>query len=159
MCDYSLMEYPNRLALEGEPLVVHRFQSGSLGLATAHESPAVDLSSARANTLWATLKEFFSPPLPALKPAVCIPHGAGLILHDIPAKVQKELAIAETEEVTFVQLTAMANFYRDAVRFRSGATIRIQDLLEGQRVTVVDLGYGKAEEIGTWPVGDLLPLR
>ena len=37
MCDYSLMEYPNRLATEGEVLAVYRFRSGSLGLASLAE--------------------------------------------------------------------------------------------------------------------------
>jgi len=39
MCDYSLACFPNRLAVEGEQLVVHRFQTGALGLA----SPCPDL--------------------------------------------------------------------------------------------------------------------
>jgi hypothetical protein len=34
MCDYSLMHYPNRLAVNGDELVVHRFLSGSIGLAS-----------------------------------------------------------------------------------------------------------------------------
>ncbi len=34
MCDYSLMAVPNRLAQEGEELVMHRFPTGSLGLAS-----------------------------------------------------------------------------------------------------------------------------
>ena len=34
MCDYSLTGIPNRLAVEGEELVVHRFRTGSLGLAS-----------------------------------------------------------------------------------------------------------------------------
>ncbi len=32
MCDYSLMRFPNRLAVVGEDLVVHRFPANSLGL-------------------------------------------------------------------------------------------------------------------------------
>jgi hypothetical protein len=34
MCDYSLAGIPNRLAVEGEELVVHRFTMGPLGLAS-----------------------------------------------------------------------------------------------------------------------------
>ena len=33
MCDYSLAHFPNRLAVEGEQLVVHRFATRTLGLA------------------------------------------------------------------------------------------------------------------------------
>jgi hypothetical protein len=32
MCDYSLMMVRSRLAVEGEELVAHRFQSGTVGL-------------------------------------------------------------------------------------------------------------------------------
>jgi len=32
MCDYSLAEFPSRLAEEGNILVVHRFPSGTKGL-------------------------------------------------------------------------------------------------------------------------------
>ena len=34
MCDYSLMSIPNRLASVGEELVVHRFETGAIGLAS-----------------------------------------------------------------------------------------------------------------------------
>jgi hypothetical protein len=33
MCDCALMGVPNRIAVEGEQLVVHRFRNGLLGLA------------------------------------------------------------------------------------------------------------------------------
>jgi len=35
MCDYSLAHFPNRLAVEGEQLVVHRFGARTLGLTPA----------------------------------------------------------------------------------------------------------------------------
>ena len=31
MCDYSLMAIPNRLAVSGEELLVHKFEEGSVG--------------------------------------------------------------------------------------------------------------------------------
>src|ERR1017187_1728005 len=37
MCDYSLYEFPNRLAREGEELVTYRFPLGSLGLVSPVE--------------------------------------------------------------------------------------------------------------------------
>jgi hypothetical protein len=36
MCDYSLA-IPNRLAASGKELIVHRFEAGSVGLASALE--------------------------------------------------------------------------------------------------------------------------
>ena len=35
MCDYSLMMVPNRLAIEGEELVAHSFQSGTTGFVSS----------------------------------------------------------------------------------------------------------------------------
>jgi hypothetical protein len=47
--------------------------------------------------------------------------------------------------VTFTQITAAANTYRDAVRFTNGREVRLQELREGQRVRVLDLSA--AEEL------------
>jgi hypothetical protein len=67
MCDYSLAGIPNRLAEEGERLMVCRFSAGSIGLTS-------DAS------LWRSLfKE---------TPAVCVPPGARLLLRDIPRDLQ-----------------------------------------------------------------------
>ena len=64
MCDYSLAYFPNRLAVEGEQLVVHRFPCGTLGLASSRR------------TLWQRL-------FPSGVPAVCVPPGARLRIEDI----------------------------------------------------------------------------
>jgi hypothetical protein len=40
MCEYSLMAYSNRIATTGEELVVHRFDTGTVGLASASELDA-----------------------------------------------------------------------------------------------------------------------
>ena len=40
MCDYSLMSLPNRLAVCGDELIVHRFELGAIGLASAAANPA-----------------------------------------------------------------------------------------------------------------------
>jgi hypothetical protein len=47
MCDYALMGVPNRLATEGEDLLVHRFRTRSIGLtASPISSPATCSSEA-----------------------------------------------------------------------------------------------------------------
>ena len=121
MCDYSLAGIPNRLAVEGEQLVVHRFCTGSLGLA----SPC-------------------SPLLSKETPAVCIPPGARLRLRDIPQALR--LGLNATEEVTFVQLSAEAYQYRDAVRFQNGREILLQRLGCGQQVEVLSLASSDIPE-------------
>ena len=146
MCDYSLMAVPNRLAQEGEDLVAHRFPTGSLGLA----SPA-DLTRAAQPAIearrgfWSTVRAFFNPPRTEPVPAVCIPPGARLHLQDIPARLQHDFCVGPEEDVTFTQISAAVNSYRDAVRFPNGREVRLQELREGQRVRVLDLSA--AEEL------------
>jgi len=123
MCDYSLAGIPNRLAVEGEQLVVHQFSTGSLGLA----SPCSSLLSEET-------------------PAVCIPPGARLRLRDIPQDLQLRFGLSEIEEVTFVQQSAEAYQYRDAVRLQNGREILLQKLDCGQQVEVLSLASGDIPE-------------
>jgi hypothetical protein len=74
MCDYSLARFPNRLAVEGEQLMVHRFATRTLGLAPARPG-------------W---KQFL---LHSGLPAVCVPPGARLRLYDIPEDLQWRLGV------------------------------------------------------------------
>ena len=120
MCDYSLAGLPNRLAAEGEKLVVHRFSTGSLGLT----SPKTHLAR-----LWSSCDT----------PAICVPPGARLLLRNIPEESQQRFGVGAIEEVTFVQLSARAYEYRDAVRFRDGREVLLQWLKCGQQVEVLSL--------------------
>lgn len=146
MCDYSLMNVPNRLAREGEDLVAHRFPTGSLGLASPCEvkRPA-PMRMVRQGGWWNRIREFFNPPVMEPVAAVCIPPGARLKLQDIPLRMQQEFGVGPVEEVVFTQITAAANSYRDAVRFSTGREVRLQELREGQRMKVLDLSM--AEEL------------
>jgi hypothetical protein len=138
------MNVPNRLAREGEELVSHRFPTGSLGLASPCDLRRIaDAPSPARRSFWQTLRDFFNPPKTEPVPAVCIPPGARLRLGDIPARLQHELNVGSVEEVTFTQLTAAVNSYRDAVRFPNGREVRLQELREGQRITVLDLSLAE----------------
>jgi len=66
-------------------------------------------------------------------------------LLDIPARLQQDLGVGPCEAVTFTQISAAVNSYRDAVRFSNGREVRLQELREGQRVRVLDLSL--AEEL------------
>jgi hypothetical protein len=153
MCDYSLMAVPNRLAVSGEDLVVHRFEAGSVaGLA----SPC-DLRNRQAyrkaprHGFWARLKDFFEPPPAPAIAAVCIPPGARLLVQDIPARLRREYGFREeAEEVVFTQVTAAVNTFRDAIRFQNGVELLLQSLDSGQRVRVLDLS--SAEDQYPYPV-------
>ena len=145
MCDYSLMVVPNRLAREGEELVAHQFPTGSLGLASPADLRRAACPRPVAKSFWSAFRTFFNPPSSAPVPAVCIPPGARLQLQDIPVRLQREFGVGPVEVVTFTQISAVVNSYRDAVRFANGREVRLQELREGQRVRVVDLSG--AEEL------------
>jgi len=146
MCDYSLMAVPNRLATEGEELVAHRFPTGSLGLASPSDIKRLACPAPAARRgFWCAMRDFFNPPKTEPVAAVCIPPGARLLLQDIPVRLQHEIGVGSTEQVTFTQITASVNSYRDAVRFPNGREVRLQELREGQRVKVLDLSV--AEEL------------
>ena len=147
MCDYSLHLFPNRLSVEGEEFIVHRFGGASLGLASPSDLPAAKCSSP---SRWARFKSWFQRPMFEMDermPAVYIPPGASLMLRDIPKTLQRELGVGEVEPVTFTQTSAEVNTYRDAIRFHNGGQILLQRLCEGQRVTVVSLSPAVEESI------------
>ena len=126
MCDYSLAGIPNRLAAEGEQLTVYPFSTGALGLTSPSASR------------W----RFWSKQTPA----VCVPPGARLLLRNIPKDQQRQFDVRATEEVTFVQLSAEAYQYRDAVQFRNGREVLLQRLKCGQRVEVLSLFSDEGRE-------------
>jgi len=147
MCDYSLHLFPNRLGAEGEELVVHRFGGASLGLASPSDLPVP--ASTCGLSRWAQFKAWFQRPLFEVDkaiPAVCVPPGAALILRDIPKSLQRELSVTEIEPVTFTQVSADVNTYRDAIRFQNDRRILLQRLYEGQRITIVSLANALEEE-------------
>lgn len=142
MCDYSLHVYPNRLAAEGEELVVHRFGGASLGLASPTDlRPVIRATQCKSASIFERIKNWFQAQQGPQRqfPAVCIPPGARLTLKDIPKSLQRELGVGEVEQVKFVEVSAEVNTYRDAVRFQNGRQILLQALREGQRVKVLAL--------------------
>jgi hypothetical protein len=138
MCDYSLMAFPNRLAISGEELIVHRFEAGALGLASSNDLKETE-KSAQVKGLFRTLMTLFAQPTNHSCPAVCIPPGARLLLRDIPAKLCQELGLNNPwAEVSFTQTNITAGF-RDAIQFDNGSELLLQRLSEGQRVRVLTL--------------------
>jgi hypothetical protein len=145
MCDYSLLGMPNRLAIEGERLQVYRFPTLTLGLASPVELQKLKEKSAPqpGGGLWSRFKNWFNASGEPTPPAVCIPPGAQLRLHDIPERLQRQLGVGADEEVIFVQLSAEAFSYRDAVRFNNGKEILLQKLEVRQRVDVLCLSLAE----------------
>src|SRR5215471_1716050 len=99
MCDYSLGGLPNRLAVNGEELIVHRFSTHSIGLASpADLQSCADEAPTREKGFWHRIWSFFAlaPDVPEA-PAVCVPPGASLVLKYIPADLQRKWSIEEEE--------------------------------------------------------------
>lgn len=150
MCDYSLGGLPNRLATESEELIVHRFRTGSKGLASpADVRPAKPVQvPAPQMSLWCRLKDLFAehPQRAVQAPAVCVPPGATLLMQNIPADLQLRWNVGSDEEVRFVQCSADVNRYRDSLQFRNQRRVLLQELREGMRLQVVSLGGSDSGE-------------
>jgi hypothetical protein len=148
MCDYSLHGIKNRLANEGEQLFIHKFHTGSKGLASV-----IDLRNLKKTVgagVWARFKcwvknqrRWINGDMKRALPAVCIPPGARLHVDGIPAPLQKQFGIGSREEVTFVQLTAEPFRYRDAIRFGDGQQVVLQRLSDGLRMDVLSLALAE----------------
>jgi len=140
MCDYSLYEYPNRLAREGEELVTYRFPLGSIGLASPVEVEKV--AHANRTGFWGAVWGPSSAPRPrdlSSVCAVCVPPGALLILKDISTRMQKDLRVGPEEGGTFIQTSIDEFRHRDAIQFANGSVIPLHHLERGQRVAILSL--------------------
>jgi hypothetical protein len=142
MCDYSLCGIPNRLAIDGEQLVVHRFSTGAMGLASLADLAMHERlqEAAPKKTFSQRLKSFFAgSDRPEPIPAVCVPPGAQLFVKNIPPDLRHRHSVNQEEEAVFTQLSAEVNTYRDAIRFYNGSLVRLQGLHEGMPVRVLSL--------------------
>lgn len=155
MCDYSLMAFPNRLAETGEELVVHRFPSGSIGLASQADIALQQAKSTERRSFWSAVRDFFTITEKAAVPAVCIPPGARLRMSGLTEDFRSHYGFHPDEVVTFEQVTPAVNTYRDALRFWNGRVLLLQVLNEGQRITVVDLAGADMEPAGA--IRELVP--
>ena len=149
MCDYSLHGIKNRLANEGEQLFIHKFHTGSKGLASVTDLRNLE-KPAPAAGIWARFKcwvenqrRWINDDLKRALPAVCIPPGARLHLDGIPLPMQMQFGVGPREEVTFAQLTAEPFRYRDAIRFNNGQEVLLQKLSDGLRMDVLCLSLAE----------------
>ena len=147
MCDYSLAALRTRLASVGEELVTYRFPTGSLGMTTPVE---LEMYKPEFHGWWSSFDARLVPC------AICIPHGAQLSLSGIPERLRQKLGIGESEEVTFIQLSADEGRHRDGIRFRNGQEILLQRLAERQRALVVSLS---SEPVSAEPALEAVPSR
>jgi hypothetical protein len=147
MCDYSLEGLPNRLAVTGEQLVTHRFVTGSIGMALPLDIVAANNpQGCDRRGWWSALRCWLNPRAELNRiPAVCIPPGARLRMRSVPENLRKGYDLRCVEDVTFVQLSADAYRYRDAIRFVNGRKETLQALSEGIPFEVLSLDVSEPE--------------
>ena len=126
MCDYSRVHFPNRLAVGGEELIIHRFPSGTMGMGSP--DPGLKAWVFRCNST-----------------VVCVPSGARLLLREIPEWRREQLEISALVEV--VEQTAEALRYRDTVCFANGRKVLLQRLPPRLRVLSFDSTDPRATEL------------
>ncbi len=139
MCDYSLLAIQNRLADEGEDLVLHKFETGSLGFASVRDLELRAGRKRREDSFWSAVKDWVSGGSSATVLAVCVPPGAQILLKDAPRSVQKSLRIRPSEVVVFCEISSRSYSYRDALIFADGTPVLLQDLAEGIHAVVLSL--------------------
>lgn len=144
MCDYSLMMVPNRLVMEGEELVAHRFRSGTTGFVSCSDF-AIWRAERQPKDLWRRVKAWFASPDDPT-PVVCIPPGARLLVQGVFGSLCGRSHPGSSELATFTQLSAEANQHRDALCFDDGAIVRLEMLAEGQWVKVLRLSSAEDRE-------------
>lgn len=146
MCDYSLYAIPNRLARDGEELVLYRFESGTIGFASVCDLREVRIQPrSDGKSLWAAVKTLLSPRRCPGLPAICMPPGSRLLLTDVPKQVQTRLCIEESEIAIFTELSSKSYSYRDALLLPNGTRVLLQDLPEGIQATVLSTSPGPVE--------------
>lgn len=133
MCDYSLNTFPNRLAQDGEELVLHRFPSGCMGFVSAEDFLT---NHVRRIGRGSGLAAWFFPRRHNGPAAVCVPHGSTLVFEGMPSLLRGQLGLAATEEALLVPLSEDDFYYRDGLRFANGERILLQRFPEGQRAVV-----------------------
>jgi len=150
MCDYSLYTVNNRLACESDDLVLHRFDTGSLGFCALAELKR-EISRGALARGWSSFMRWLYPRKKCSLTAVCVPPGARLLISEVPENARPGFELLELETVGFTQLSERSYAYRDALKFSDGETILLQKLPEGLRVTVMALA--PEEEVVEVPLG------
>lgn len=158
MCDYSLFEQDNRLAIAGDVLVIHQFDRCK-GFASVADVQARNKWYQRCNEgLRGRIYRLFtgtSMPLlsenPPVIPAVCVPPGARLILSGLSKHVIQrgglDMTFRREQEVVFDQRAPLPHAHRDGIRFSNGKFVLLQWLPNGLTAAVVSTEVPDVAEI------------
>lgn len=134
---------PNRLAADSEQLIVHKFPTGSIGLASVTDvwRYELDRHETLKGSLWQRLKRLCRDAPDTSHPLlqVRVPSGAYLILRAIPSSLQQRYGLRDEEGAVFERSHTEAKACQGKLRFHNGARIRMEELRVGQLIEVLSL--------------------
>jgi hypothetical protein len=138
MCDYSLYAIPNRLAEDGERVVLHRFGTGTIGFASVLDVPPKLIESGtRWQSLCAGVKAMLLPRNCPGVPAVCMPPGTRLLMNNVPTEVQRLHRMQSGDTAMVTEITSQSYSHRDALVLPNGKCVLLQELPEGIEAVVL----------------------
>lgn len=160
--DHSLIKLHNRVAIEGEELVAHKFRNGSVGMVARSDfchwrtagpsEPQKDLAASEGsvNGPWQSIKNFFLEFLtfygfidPVAQesmgepgPLVAIPPEALLRVFGVSPDLRRDCHLGAFEDALFTEMWRFGH-RQDALCFGNGVIVPLQLLREGQMVKVL----------------------
>jgi hypothetical protein len=152
MCDYSLYAIPNRLAEDGECVVLHRFGTGTIGFASVLDIPPTKIEALSGWAAFrAAMKTLLSPRSCPCVTAVCMPPGTRLMITDMPVAAKRVGRVRLGDTVTVTEITSESYSYRDALILSNGKCVLLQDLPEGLQAVVLST----ASELADMPLEEI----
>lgn len=133
---YLLHSAGNRLAREGEELVVGRLDNGSLAFVSGRDLAQLQQ---KKESIWVDLVNCLLFRTSANISTVRIPAGAHLLLRNVPLSVQESLGIGPCEEVVFSEISSRGYTYRNALTLPDQTKVLVEDLCKGIEATVLCL--------------------
>jgi hypothetical protein len=133
----------NRLALEGEELVAHKFRNGLIRMVSRSDysrwkiSSQDGVSNGTLARVFRSLVNFFLRSGCDPSPVIAVPDDALLRVYGICPDMQRLHGFDATEDALFVEITLLLGRGREALCFGNGVVIPLQALPEGQRLRVL----------------------
>lgn len=175
--DCRLMR-PERLAVEGEELVAHRFRTGLVRMVSRSDyrrwmivaetcgldgyeavaSPPNPLLRWFRNVWWAlvTLFHWFGEALLLSDdepgPVVAFPSDALVRVYGISPEMQEQYHLNAIEDALSLEISPLIGRSRDALCFGNGVMVTLQALREGQRVKILYRSWMESMEREPEPV-------
>lgn len=167
--DYSLIKLRNRLAVEGEELVVHRFRSGMTKMVArldferwrraSTETEHSVVASESHKGVWQSIKNcctdfltyygFIDADASSAEepgPVVAIPSEALLRVFGLSSTWQEQYHLGSFEDALFIELSPSSGVSNQGLCFGNGVVIPLRLLHEGQRVKVLRSSWAESLE-------------